>query len=614
MRRCIPILLTILSPFVAACGGSGGGTNLVGGNTLGMPLVWTHAGRVPQSDGLLAIDRNGTLSAAVGTAGAIVIDTGDGQGWRAPARITRETLLAVVVVDANTIIAGGVQSIIRSSDKGATWTTVLDVTEVVRDLAARGNTVIAVLDHSMMRSEDAGETWNDASGINPNAPHGSVAFASADVAIEVSRDQIVSRTTDAGVSWNKITSLPTTGTILDVAFATPQDGAIIGTGGKLFWTNDAGLHWGQAVHSLLNDSAFKLSFVSSTRGYMLAQGREIHETQFAGQSWAQVATIPNISGFTPSDINALSTTHWIIVGSDGTTLETTDGGVTWNDGTEGERGTWFDIAFATPTLGVAAFRSTGQETVYRTANGGATWAALPFTQAPIGVARVVAFGSETHGIVAGSLGEAIATDDGGATWGDVDPGSGDINAIVALDENTYVIVGQQETLHRTIDLGANWVRVPFDLNNPTTYLDVARFPESDDLLAIGFDRGIFSGNGGQTWSLVSSDVVGSRAVTCPGGDVAIMAGAQILRSTNRGVDWTPVADPDENINVVTFGDGQHGIAVGDLGTIFETFDGGLTWQEAEPVTGAYLFAGTFRDPNTALIGGENGALLVGSIP
>jgi photosystem II stability/assembly factor-like uncharacterized protein len=91
--------------------------------------------------------------------------------------------------------------------------------------------------------------------------------------------------------------------------------------------------------------------------------------------------------------------------------------------------------------------------------------------------------------------------------------------------------------------------------------------------------------------------------------VAVGDAGTIIRSTDGGVVWTPIASPvGDPLRAVSF-NGSTGIAVGIAGRVLRTIDGGLNWtKETRPTTRA-LYSVSMGS-RMAVITGEEGGIFV----
>ena len=116
----------------------------------------------------------------------------------------------------------------------------------------------------------------------------------------------------------------------------------------------------------------------------------------------------------------------------------------------------------------------------------------------------------------------------------------------------------------------------------------------------------------QTWSLKPSPTTNNLyGVACRDSNTWIAVGdvGTIIRSTNGGNTWTSVSSPvADALRAVSF-NGDIGVAVGIGGIVLRTKDGGLNWVSETKPTTKPLYS-VSMSPQMAVIGGEEGTILV----
>jgi photosystem II stability/assembly factor-like uncharacterized protein len=225
-----------------------------------------------------------------------------------------------------------------------------------------------------------------------------------------------------------------------------------------------------------------------------------------------------------------------------------------------------------------------------------------------------------------SSGRVFRTVDGGATWAaDSVPGAArlDFRGIKAFDANTAVITSAgpaeqgQARIYRTIDGGRHWSLAWSDTTKGV-FLDGVAFWDSrsgftfSDPVAGRFVI-LTTADGGVTWRPVAPENIPpvlprEAAFAASNTQLAIQgtsnawiatgggAEARVFRSTDRGRSWrvssTGVpAGASAGLFGIAFSDAMHGLAVGGDYTItrgptdyaLRTSDGGATWMSAGPV-------------------------------
>jgi photosystem II stability/assembly factor-like uncharacterized protein len=289
------------------------------------------------------------------------------------------------------------------------------------------------------------------------------------------------------------------------------------------------------------------------------------------------------------------TTGWA-VGDRGVIWHTHDGGASWSQQQSGVRCRLNAVCFLDGRRGWAVggenlpYGEATRGVVLRTGDGGATWTSVPALVLPL--LTGVKFFDPNVGIAYG-IGSAaqpsglFTTRDGGVTWqtvaadhagawlaGDfitVDAGAvaGSGGRLATLARNRVVhsplassslrsfhtmrlaaptggwIVGDGGLVMSTSDLGRSWQAPPGDLPGTAEQ---------------AFDFHALAVQGSHVW-------------------VAGSPGTRVFHSADDGASWQAFATPQyAPIRALAFCDAQHGWAVGELGSILATRDGGRTWQ------------------------------------
>jgi len=186
---------------------------------------------------------------------------------------------------------------------------------------------------------------------------------------------------------------------------------------------------------------------------------------------------PGVLGITTNllRVDRLGPTTVVAVGGNGVVLRSNDGGVTWTPSTSGTSVSLIDVSFADATHGIAV----GGTTTLRTSDGGSSW--LPATASA--VLRSVHAVTASDAFAGGDQGKLLMTSDGGATWSPatspvppgysmsitgldfLDPMNGLAAAASGYDPNDSPI---KSMWYLTDDGGATWSELqPFSSSNPS---------------------------------------------------------------------------------------------------------------------------------------------------
>lgn len=285
------------------------------------------------------------------------------------------------------------------------------------------------------------------------------------------------------------------------------------------------------------------------------------------------------------------------------------------------------LSFPSDQVGYAA-GSAG--VVLKTTDAGATWSTL--TTGAAGLLQAVDFLTPDRGVAVGDDGVAFWTTDGGASWTEHSPGLGDAMRPSALlgvhmfDQQTAVAVGldgdtRTGVVARTTDGGASWTRSHPDSTLTCSYLAfldgslgylLGQSTEGEGMIFKTTDAGL-------TWTRASYKVFdqtpygihlldASRAIA-----VGTLGG--IIATTDGGASWNESKAPVLTDLLDVDFHGERGIAVGSLGGVVTTTDGGATWSAEQLGTTAHLRSVRFTPSgDVTLVAGFNGTIFRRAVP
>jgi photosystem II stability/assembly factor-like uncharacterized protein len=263
--------------------------------------------------------------------------------------------------------------------------------------------------------------------------------------------------------------------------------------------------------------------------------------------------------------------------------------------------------------------------VLRTRDGGQHWSCDRNSLLP--AVRSMQFFDPAHGVAVGSASSmfpagVFTTDDGGRSWTSLPPG-GEQSWLAAVfaDPNTGVLVGRQGAVaavrRRAIELSQS----SFGLRS------IHRVkPDGRGNLWLAGDGGLVmqSDDGGLSWLTPKTELARElrqqfdfHALEVRGDQIWLAGspGACVLHSPDAGVSWQKqTTGQTVPIRALTFVDERHGWAVGDLGVILTTDDGGQSWQAQRRGGERAALLGIFSQPQDvplelfAKLAGDDGYL------
>jgi photosystem II stability/assembly factor-like uncharacterized protein len=566
---------------------------------------WSWLNPLPQGNSINGIAVSGTKAVAVGEGGVIAVGDAGSSNWHiVQSPSPGFTLTDVGFVSVDQVVAVGLDGTFISQDGGESWRAA-DDTPRHRDLDIRGTRVVAVGPRTVFSPD--GISFQQGDNFDPVTMF-AVSFLDDTTAVAVSSTRLF-KTVNAGRDWEEIPASAGLTSMRRIAFATQEIGAIAADNPpRMFSTSDGGNTWTEVEQ--LDRDVREVAFFGTDLGLLMTYTREIYASGDAGKSWSLLSPGDGSREFRAAEF--IDGSSYIAVGQNGVIERTDNRGQIWDELSTGHRRHFIDVAFPSSRSGVALAAENDDPFLFRSTDGGVTWTESP---APIDTPRKVVFFNSSLGAMLNLDGTVVKTTNGGASWRST--GAGPTNqgfaGLAFFDADTWVICGEGATVMRTTNGGDAWNVATFQSSGPTFY-DVAVFPGTQAGVAVGFDGGARSENNGDTWIDLGieapTDVL---AVTCPDSAVAVAVGRAIHRSEDRGKTWDVVFEPrdEELIRAVSFHGELHGLAVGQDGVVFETLDGGLTWEKLETVSGQ-LNAVAFRDRQSAVAAGSNGTLLLGT--
>ena len=323
--------------------------------------------------------------------------------------------------------------------------------------------------------------------------------------------------------------------------------------------------------------------------------------------WERQTPLP-FPPFSGEAIDFSSSSHGFIAGdaADGSTsmegrmLETTDGGVTWQEvvlnTTDDDMN---DVFFFDANYGWAV-----GNIGYKTTDGGTTWTQM--SNLPGGSHYHVNFIDQNFGWTVSNGGLCIS-DDGGNSWSYHGYNNGNLNAGDFLNASDGLAWGDYD-LKKTDDGGNTWTTV-----FSTTASPAAKIIDIDKAVVVAETEFYYSDDGWNSWTNTYSGSWPSWAYMTiiklsNSNLIAYNTQGDALYSTDSGQTWntsTPAGGSYSHLKI----DANTALLFGIGGSVYKTTDGGQTWTTTLNGSGLPVWGSTIRTGNEIWVVGNDGVIM-----
>jgi photosystem II stability/assembly factor-like uncharacterized protein len=494
----------------------------------------------------------------------------------------------------------------------------------LRDVACAGSTCYASGDSgTILKSTDGGGTWTGlVTGLTVNLPR--IGLIGGDAGkIVTGGGCAVRRSDDGGETFSRLPFAPSDAScpfsVATLSFPSSNVGYLLLSDGNVVSTADGGRTFSRKTAvpggAVANNAAPDLLCMTETICVAVTPAGTVQRTTDGGGSWTQVA--PS-AGAPLRGLEAVGTSLYA-VGNNLTVLKSTDGGLTWERKpvTNTPPGHLTSISCTEDDTCLIATEAGNQ--LLQTTDGGETYKSIAPSSDSI---YAVDFASTSRVVVAGTLGSAALSEDGGETWRTIGSRiAGSFSVLHAASETLAYAGGSNGVLARTLDSGRTWANVSTPtvanvtgiaapsatrvfvlahdgtvqrsdnggasyklLNTGTTSrpLAIAALEEQTVLLVgpIGVRR---STDGGESFKAVAHKAVQSTRFTAfdEAGSADVVYGSKAAAmSTNAGSTWQRVNLPKKRtISDFDFVSPRIGFMLDTKGALWKTANAGRKWQQ-----------------------------------
>ena len=331
----------------------------------------------------------------------------------------------------------------------------------------------------------------------------------------------------------------------------------------------------------------------------------------SGWNWGN----PRPQGNTINDVQCVSDTRCYATGDFGTALRSDDGGETWTGLATGITANLGKVAL----IGGDSFVIGGGCAARRSDDGGATFRRLPFSATDFtcpSPLRAISFASSDEGYLLFEDGSLARTPDGGRTFSrrTAVPGANATSPIASdiafVGPNTgFALVGG--SIYRTSDGATSWTLVA----SGAQQLNSIVFTDAANGYIVGNGNTVLRTiDGGGTWSPRPITVGGAQNLTrvrCAGPTLCLItneSGIGLHRTQDGGATFTFVVPTDQQVFAATYASPTRAMAMGKSGVTVLSDNGGASWRRVGGSISDQLRGVRATNAQVAYAFGLNGAL------
>jgi photosystem II stability/assembly factor-like uncharacterized protein len=434
----------------------------------------------------------------VGQNGILRKSTNGGGTWQTITSGVTGTINGVSFVTPNLGFFAASNGVIRKTTNGGTsWQTVYTGTEFLKDIHfVDANNGIAMSVTRFLITNDGGTSWTPVDTdplhilLRMQLINNNLGFAINDA------NQLL-KTTNNGLTWS-ITDVPSGYNLSCLYMLNQQKGYFGANIGQIVITEDGGNTIFGLTSGLIG-RVENLHFRNRTQGILVSGNGGILNTQNAGLTFGKRESGATVN---LSTVQWLTDTSALVVGDSGVVLKTTDAGLTFNRIQTSFTNTITDL-WAVDSL--YAYAALGNGRVLKTIDAGETWtfqttlAIVPFYG--------IHFLNRNVGMVVGDN-EIYKTSNGGASWIPCNTGiplNGDLSEVWVISPSIAYAVGGFGKMYKTINGGDLWEPIFPDDNTNAEISEMQFFSE---------DTAYFSRLSSQHLTFDGAATVGSASTAC----------------------------------------------------------------------------------------------------
>lgn len=251
--------------------------------------------------------------------------------------------------------------------------------------------------------------------------------------------------------------------------------------------------------------------------------------------------------------------------------------------------------------------------MYKTTNGGQTWAATGNYPA-----RDIHFVDANNGYASAGAGSPNGTmkktTNGGTTWSQITPPtSSAYSGVFATSASSVYFINTEHKVISSANSGTTLSSYTIPGNTSSALTDIFFTNTTTGFVSVQGGQVFKTTDSGTTWTALTTNTsVTLNSLYFVNATLGYVAGSagKVIKTTDGGATWVDKSTGASSaINAIKFYDANNGLAVCLSGRIFRTSDGGDSWVEQASGTTSHLWNVYYLSATSAIIVGDSGTIL-----
>jgi len=493
--------------------------------------------------------------------GTILLTTNGGINWASFNPYMNFVYFGCLMIDENTGFAGEINEyapthIVRTTNKGLTWEIVFDPGIIIQfeNFTKNGNNIFACGSNYIIKSSDRGTSWTINMLDVPSLSLRSIKFLNENTGYICGVPNIIVKTTNGGINWNSIFQDTIDYNFWSIMFKDENTGFISSSEICSFRTTNGGTNWIR-YPSQLGAGDFYGNYIVLN---------DYYSTDF-GLNWIPSTTEGYYKKFADS-ITCFS----FYTNYQKTLWKSTNKGVNWNNISKNSFDKCNDLKICSKNL----FYLMTPNKIYKSYDSGENFL-LKFNNAQYNL-NALDFIDSLKGVAVGSSGRVLTTTNGGNNWTASTIGNNNLIGVSVYNNKIIIEDSASTAIFISTNFGINWNTV----NISSARGRLMRFINTNLGFITNYGNKLFkTTNGGFNWVFVSNLSVASFDFSDENNGIGVTFN-KYYRTTNGGILWDTTYFPSNlDIIYIKFAGINTVYISGMSGRILKSTNAGVNWVQ-----------------------------------